>query len=90
MASSSAVTVSPSTITLVHTAKGSGLYPNSVAIQSTSTNAADVYVGGANVSASVGFKLTAGQSVALDVVAGEQTYCFSTSVADVRILEIAK
>jgi cold shock CspA family protein len=90
MASSSAVAVSASTITLVHTAKGSGIYPNSAAIQSTSTNGADVYVGGADVSVANGFKLTAGQSIAVDVVAGEKTYVFSTSVADIRVLEIAK
>jgi hypothetical protein len=89
MAKSVSVAVTLNTITLVHTAKGSGIYPNSVAIHSLSTNAATVYVGGVDVSAANGFPLAAGTSIALDVVAGEKSYVFSTAAADVRVLSIA-
>jgi hypothetical protein len=89
MAKSVTVAVSAATVTLAHTAKGGGLYPNSVVVHSLAANAQNVFVGDINVSAAVGFPLTPGTSIALDVAPGEKTYVFSAATADVRILTIS-
>lgn len=63
---------------------GSPGVPASVLIKNT--GGATIYIGGSTVDAVDGFPIAAGESVSLDLVAGEELYAISAGSVDVNFL----